>query len=115
MYSLEEYELDDFLQRRSMNQPYEDYKNENDLMVQLIRQGLDIGIKPIVGNTYSYFKTKDGYRISQIVKNKSDIDVRYHWNIISSLLQKFKLDEWVKKDPPLTIIDDKQQTLMDYI
>jgi len=115
LYSLEEYELDDFLQRRSMNMPYEDYKNENDLMVQLIRQGLDIGITPIVGNTYSYFKTKDGYRISQIVKNKSDIDVRYHWNIISSLLQKFKLDEWVKKDPPLTIIDDKQRSLMDYI
>jgi hypothetical protein len=84
-------------------------------MVQLIRQGLEIGIQPIVGNTYPYFKTKGGYRISQVVKNKADIDVRYHWNIISSLLQKFKLETWIKKDPPITIIDEKQQTLMDFI
>ena len=115
LYSLEEYNLYDFLQRRTMNRPFEEYKSENDLMVQLIKQGLDIGITPHVGNTYAYFKTKDGYRIEQVVDNKTDIDVRYHWNIISSLLQKFKLDSWVKKDPPLTIIDDKQQSLMDYI
>ena len=53
--------------------------------------------------------------VEQLVNNKIDLDVKYHWDIISSLLNKFQLEDWVKKNPPLTLIDRKQQTLMEWI
>ena len=115
LYSLDDYELDDFLQRRSMNRNKEDYKTENDLIVQLIKQGEEIGIIPTIGTSFEYYKTKSGYRIEQLVKNKIDLDVKYHWDIITKLLNKFKLEDWGKKNPPLTLIDIHQKTLMEFV
>ena len=44
-----------------------------------------------------------------------DIDIKYHWNIISNLLQKFDLAQWVNKKPPLTALDRKQQSLLEFV
>ena len=115
LYSLDGYELEDFLQRRSMNRNKTDYKSKNDLIMQLINQGEDIGIEPVIGTTYEFYKTKNGYRIAQLVHNKIDLDVKYHWNIITTLLAKFQLDEWCKKNPPLTLIDRHQKSLIEFI
>ena len=112
---MDDYELEDFLQRRTMNRNKEDYKSENDLIVQMITQGEEIGIKPEIGTTFSYYKTKNGYKIEQTVSSKVDLDVKYHWDVITKLLKKFKLDDWCKKNPPLTLIDSKQKSLMEFI
>ena len=67
------------------------------------------------GTRYSYYKTKSGYTIQEMVKDKSELDVKYYWDIISRLLDKFSLKTWIKKNPPLTLIDRKQQSLMEWL
>ena len=47
--------------------------------------------------------------------DKSELDVKYYWDIISRLLEKFSLKTWIKKNPPLTLIDRKQQSLMEWL
>ena len=115
LYSMDDYELEAFLQRRSMNRNKEDYKSENDLIVQMITQGEEIGMNPEIGTTFSYYKTKNGYKIEQLVSSKVDLDVKYHCDVITKLLKKFQLDDWCKKNPPLTLIDSKQKSLMEFI
>jgi hypothetical protein len=44
-----------------------------------------------------------------------EIDMRYYWDTVSTLLDKFGLKDRVRKRPPLTLIDEKQQSLMEYI
>ena len=85
------------------------------MMIGLTEQGKGIGIEPLVGTTYQYYRTKGNYTLKELVKDKSELDVRYYWDIISNQLKKFGLDEWIKKVPPITIIDKKQKSLMDWI
>jgi len=115
LYSMDDYELEDFLQRRTMNRNKDDYKSANDLIVQMITQGEEIGINPEIGTTFSYYKTKNGYKIEQLVHNKVDLDVKYHWDIITKLLNKFQLEDWSRKNAPLTLIDPKQKSLMEFV
>ena len=115
LYDFEHVELEDFLQRRSLNRPYESYKSETDMLIGLIEQGKCLGIEPLEGTAYHYYKTKGGYTLAEIVNDKSELDVTYYWNIISNLLKKFHLDVWVKKNAPLTLIDKKQKSLMEWI
>jgi hypothetical protein len=115
IYDFEHVELEDFLQRRSLNRPLSDYVSETDMMIGLTEQGKGIGIEPLVGTTYQYYRTKGSYTLKELVEDKSELDVRYYWDIISNQLRKFQLDEWIKKTPPLTIIDKKQRSLMDWI
>ncbi len=115
IYDFEHVELEDFLQRRSLNRPLSDYVSETDMMIGLTEQGRGIGIEPLVGTTYQYYRTKGSYTLKELVEDKSELDVRYYWDIISNQLRKFQLDEWIKKTPPLTIIDKKQRSLMDWI
>ena len=87
------------------------------------RDKLEEGMTP--SDTFSYSVTGKGdvdlsitgtgYTIKELVKDKSQLDVRYYWDIISNQLRKFQLDEWVKKKVPLSIIDKKQKSLMDWI
>ena len=72
-------------------------------------------MSPSEGTTFFYIKTKDGYKLESLVKDIDDIDIRYHWDIISTLLNKFQLTTWVKKKPPLTLLDKKQQSLLEWI
>ena len=58
--------------------------------------------------------------IWQFIKDKLifpylELDVKYYWDIISRLLEKFSLKTWIKKNPPLTLIDRKQQSLMEWL
>ena len=115
LYDFEEVRLEDFLQRRSLNRPLEDYVSQTDMMIGLTEQGKGIGIEPLVGTTYQYYRTKGNYTLKELVKDKSELDVRYYWDIISNQLRNFGLDEWIKKVPPITIIDKKQKSLMDWI
>ena len=115
LYDLKEYELDDFIMRRAMHRKKEDYKSETDLILTLIEQGESIGMTPSEGTTFFYIKTKDGYKLDSLVKDIDDIDIHYHWDIISTLLGKFQLTTWVKKKPPLTLLDKKQQSLLEWI
>ena len=115
LYSMDDYKLEDFLQRRTMNRNKKDYKSKNDLIMQMIIQGEEIGLQPEIGTTYSYYKTKNGYRIEQLVNSKIDLDVKYHWDIITKLLNKFQLEDWSRKNAPLTLIDPKQKSLMEFI
>ena len=115
IYDFEHVELEDFLQRRNLNRPLNQYVSETDMMIGLAEQGKSIGIEPLEGTTYRYYKTGSGYTIQELVKDKSELDVRYYWDIISNLLRKFQLDVWVKKKVPITIIDKKQKSLMEWI
>ena len=115
LYNFEDVELETFLQHRSLNRKIEDYVSETDMLIGLTEQGKAIGIEPLEGTRYSYYKTKSGYTIQEMVKDKSELDVKYYWDIISRLLEKFALKTWIKKNPPLTLIDRKQQSLMEWL
>jgi len=115
LYDLEEYILEDFIMRRSTNRGYDDYKSETDLTVQLMNLGKQIGMEPAEGTTYFYAKTKEGYRLKEQIKTVDEIDITYYWDTISKLLIKFGLKEHVKKKPPLTLLDKKQQSLAEWI
>ena len=67
------------------------------MLLTLAAQGKEVGIQPEVRTTYDYYKTKTGYRIKEIVESKSDLDVRYYWDIVSNLLNKFSLSNYIKK------------------
>tara|TARA_R110000824_G_scaffold9077_1_gene40975 strand:- start:737 stop:2956 length:2220 start_codon:yes stop_codon:yes gene_type:complete len=115
LYDLQEYELSDFVMRKSQGRKREDYKSETDLILTLMDQGKEIGIIPSEGTTYYYVKCKDGYKLESLVNDIDEIDIRYYWDTISTLLQKFQLVEWVRKKPPLTVLDKKQQSLMEWM
>ena len=115
LYDLEEYILEDFIMRRSTNRGYDDYKSQTDLTVQLMNLGKEIGMEPAEGTTYFYAKTKEGYRLKEQIKSVEEIDITYYWDTISNLLVKFGLKEYVKKKPPLTMLDKKQQSLAEWI
>jgi len=115
LYDLQEYELSDFVMRKSQGRKREDYKSETDLILTLMDQGKEIGIIPSEGTTYYYIKCKDGYKLESTVKDIDEVDIRYYWDTISTLLQKFQLTDWVKKKPPITLLDKKQQSLMSWI
>ena len=101
LYDLSGYDVEDFIMRRSMHRKKDEYKSQTDLILNLIEQGEAIGIEPVEGTTYFYVKTKVGYRLATTVKDKNEIDMRYYWDTISGLLQKFKLNQYVRKKPPL--------------
>ena len=115
LYSLEAYTLDDFIMRKSQGREKKDYKSETDLIMKLIEQGEQIGMTPSQGTTYYYCKTNEGYKLTDTIKDINEIDIRYYWDTITTLLQKFKLDEWVRKKPPITVVDKKQKSLMEWI
>jgi len=115
LYDLEEYILEDFIMRRSTNKGYDDYKTETDLTVQLMNLGKQIGMEPAEGTTYFYAKTKEGYRLKEQIKSIDEIDITYYWDTVSNLIKKFGLEDYVKKKPPLTMLDKKQQSLAEWI
>jgi len=115
LYDFDSLPMETFLQRRTLNRKIEDYKSTTDMLLTLAKQGVEVGIQPEVRTTYDYYKTKDGYRIKEIVESKSELDVRYYWDIVSNLLDKFSLSSYIKKNPPLTLIDKKQQSIMEWI
>jgi len=115
LYDLEEYILEDFIMRRSMNRGYDDYKSDTDLMVNLMNQGKKVGIEPSEGTTFFYAKTKEGYKLKETIRNIDEIDITYYWDTVSNLLTKFGLEDYVKKKPPLTMLDKKQQSLAEWI
>ena len=115
IYDFDSLPMETFLQRRTLNRKFTDYKSETDMMIPLVKQGIEIGIEPEIKTTYEYYKTKDGYRIEQLVESKTDLDVRYYWNIVSKLLDKFGLKHMIKKDVPLTLLDKKQKSLMEWV
>ena len=115
LYSLEAYTLDDFIMRKSQGREKDEYKSETDLIMKLIEQGEQIGMTPAQGTTYYYCKTLEGYKLKETIKDIEEIDIRYYWDTISGLLQKFKLNEWVRKKPPITVLDKKQQSLMEWL
>lgn len=115
LYSLEAYTLDDFIMRKSQGREKDEYKSETDLIMKLIEQGEQIGMTPAQGTTYYYCKTLEGYKLKETIKDIEEIDIRYYWDTISGLLQKFKLNEWVRKKPPITVVDKKQQSLMEWL
>ena len=98
-----------------MNRGYDDYKSDTDLMVNLMNQGKKVGIEPSEGTTFFYAKTKEGYKLKETIKNIEEIDITYYWDTVSNLLKKFGLEEYVKKKPPLTMLDKKQQSLAEWI
>jgi hypothetical protein len=115
LYSLDEYELDDFIMRKSQGRKKDEYKSETDLIMKLIEQGEAIGIPASEGTTYYYVKTKNDYQLVENVKSLDEIDLRYYWDTISTLLEKFQLSDYIKKRPPLTVIDKQQKSLMEWI
>tara|TARA_R110000765_G_scaffold335344_2_gene425737 strand:+ start:4694 stop:6913 length:2220 start_codon:yes stop_codon:yes gene_type:complete len=115
LYDLEEYELSDFIMRKNQGRKKKDYKSETDLILKLIEQGESIGMITSPGTTFYYVRTKAGYKLDSMVKDIEEIDILYYWDTISVLLQKFTLSEWIKKKPPLTLLDKKQQSLMEWI
>jgi hypothetical protein len=77
--------------------------------------GKQIGLEPSEGTTYFYAKTKEGYRLKEQIKSVEEIDITYYWDTISNLLIKFGLKDYVKKKPPITLLDKSQQTLAEWV
>ena len=98
-----------------MHRKKKDYKSETDLIINLINQGEAIGMNPTEGTTFFYVKTKTGYKLESTVESLDDIDITYYWDTISTLLSKFSLGGYIKKKPPLTLIDKKQRSLMEWV
>jgi len=115
LYNFDDLPMETFIQRRTLNRKFEDYKSETDMMIPLVKQGIEVGIQPEIRTTYNYYKTKEGYKIEQLVESKTDLDVAYYWSIVTKLLDKFGLAHYVKKKPPLTLLDRKQQSLMEWV
>ena len=115
LYSLDEYELEDFVMRKSQGREKDGYQSETDLIMKLIKQGEEIGMPTTQGTTYYYAKTKDDYKLIESIESIDEIDLRYYWDTISTLLDKFQLKSYIKKRPPLTVIDKKQKSLMEWI
>jgi hypothetical protein len=115
LYDFDNLPIEDLLQRRTLNRKFEDYKSETDMMIPLVKQGIEVGIQPEIRTTYNYYKTKEGYKIEQLVESKTDLDVTYYWDIVSRLLDKFGLKHMIKKKVPLTILDKKQKSLMEWV
>ena len=101
--------------RKNQGRKKKDYKSETDLILKLIEQGESIGMVTSPGTTFYYVRTKVGYKLESMVKDIEEIDIRYYWDTISGLLSKFKLNEWVRKKPPITVVDKKQQSLMEWL
>jgi DNA polymerase elongation subunit (family B) len=115
LYDFDNLPMETFIQRRTLNRKIEDYKSETDMMIPLVKQGLEVGIEPKIRTSYLYYKTKVGYKIEQLVTSKTDLDVRYYWDIVSRLLDKFGVGHMIKKNPPLTILDRKQKSLLEWV
>ena len=115
LYDFDNFVLEDFLQTRAMNRNIEDYVGENDLIVQLAKQGKKLGMRTGPGTTFYYYKTKEGYKVEESVESLSEIDIKYHWDIINNLLKKFSLESWVRKKPNLTVVDRNQQSLLEFV
>jgi DNA polymerase elongation subunit (family B) len=115
VYDFDHLPMEEFVQRRRLNRPLKDYVSETDMMITLATQGETIGIKALPMTTYEYYKTKDGYKIAELTTGKSELDVRYYWDIVSRLLEKFGLKHLVRKNPPLTILDKSQKSLMEFV
>jgi DNA polymerase elongation subunit (family B) len=115
LYDFDNLPMETFIQRRTLNRKIEDYKSETDMMIPLVKQGLEVGIEPKIRTSYLYYKTKVGYKIEQLVTSKTDLDVRYYWDIVSRLLDKFGVGHMIKKNPPLTILDKKQKSLLEWV
>ena len=115
IYDFDALPIEEFVQRRRLNKPITDYVSETDMLIGLVKQGEDIGIKALPMTTYEYYKTKDGYKLTALTGGKSELDVRYYWDIVSRLLDKFGLKHLVRKNPPLTILDKKQKSLMEFV
>jgi len=115
LYDLKEYELDDFVMRKSQGRKKEDYKSQTDLILKLIEMGEAIGMESGEGTAYHYVKTKTGYKLRETVKNVDEIDMRYYWDTVSTLLNKFSLKDRIRKRPPLTLLDKSQQSLMEWV
>jgi len=115
LYNFKNYELEDFVQMRTMNKEITEYKTENDLIMQLAREAQSINMKLRPGTTFSFFKTNDGFKLTEQVNDIDDIDIKYHWNIASLLLQKFGLENYMKRNPPITVTDAKQRQLLEFI
>ena len=92
-----------------------EYKTENDLIMQLAREAIKINMKLSPGTQFSFYKTNEGYKLMEQVKSLNEIDVRYHWDVINNLLIKFGLESYVTKKPPITVMDKKQRQLLDFI
>ena len=115
VYDFDHLPMEEFVQRRRLNRKLSEYVSETDMMITLATQGESIGIKPLPMTTYEYYKTKDGYRIAELTEGKSELDVKYYWDIVSRLLEKFGLKHLIRKNPPLTILDKKQKSLMEFV
>jgi hypothetical protein len=115
LYDFKEYELDDFVMRKSQGRKKEDYKSQTDLILKLIAMGEAIGMEAGEGTSYHYVKTKTGYKLRETVKSVDEIDMRYYWQTVSTLLDKFGLKDRIRKRPPLTLLDEKQKSLMEWI
>ena len=115
LYDFDNLDMEIFMQRRTLNRKLEDYVSTTDMMITLAEQGTSVGIEPRPRTQYDYYKTKDGYKIKELVESKTELDVRYYWDIVSGLLSKFGLEREIKKNPPLTILDKSQKSLMEWI
>ena len=115
LYDFKEYELDDFVMRKSQGRKKEDYKSQTDLILKLIEMGEAIGMEAGEGTAYHYVKTKTGYKLRETVNSVDEIDMRYYWQTVSTLLDKFGLKDRIRKRPPLTLLDEKQKSLMEWI
>ena len=115
LYDFDNYVLEDFLQTRSMNRNIGDYVGENELVVQLAKQGEELGMRTGPGTTFYYYKAKDKYLLEESVESLNQIDIKYHWDIINNLLKKFGLETWIRKKPSITVVDRNQQSLLEFV
>ena len=56
------------------------------MVVQLANKAKENGMDVRPGVTFSYYKTTEGYKLESLVEDIGEIDIVYHWNMISGFL-----------------------------
>jgi hypothetical protein len=85
---ISQYKKEDLLMRTTMSMAPEEYSNKNCLQMQLYRQALTLKMEPVPGTSFEYYKSVNGYMLSQ---NKSNAppDHKYYGSIVKRILKLF--------------------------
>lgn len=87
----ETYTIKDFTMNMKMGHDSKDEYSKGSLQTQLINQYVNMGGTYRAGLSIDFVKAKDGYRLSKLIVDRSEIDMEYYRTLISRLINDMKL------------------------
>lgn len=85
------YTMKDFTMNMKMGKESIDEYSKNALQRQLINQYVSLGGKYRAGLSIDFVKAKDGYRLTKLIVDRSEIDMEYYRTLISRLINDMQL------------------------